>query len=129
MIEYNELTEIDFSVDGGWLLNFGAGTPIEAATVTTAALTDPTTAEPWEGVLIKLEDVSVLDEEIGFGEWMLNDEVRIDDLLYHINDDIPDLAVGDTFESITGPLTYAYDNYKLEPRSFDDFVGYTAVAD
>ena len=34
---------------------------------------------------------------------------------------------GDTFDSITGPVYFSYDAYKLVPRSDDDLVGYDSV--
>lgn len=122
-LEYRDLTEIDFSSEG-WLINDGPGTPIVPEVVTTKELADPTTAEQWESVLIQVNDVTVTDEDVGFGEWEITDSIRIDDSIFSAQDAYPSLSVGDTFDSIAGPLYYSYSAFKIEPRNADDLVGY-----
>lgn len=122
-MEYKDLTEIDFATEG-WLINDGPGTPLVPEVVTTKELSDPTTAEQWESVLIQVNDVTVTDEDVGFGEWEITDSVRIDDSMFSAQDAYPDLSVGDTFESIAGPLYFSYKAFKIEPRNADDLVGY-----
>jgi len=75
--------------------------------------------EDYEGMLIRVEVATCTSTDLGFGEWELNDgsgACRVDDLMYLFS---PDLNVD---YSVTGPLTYTFDNYKIEPRTSDDVV-------
>ena len=79
--------------------------------------------EPWEGVLIQIQSVTVSAEEDNFGEWEVSDGTntfRIDNSYSDHYTYTP--AVNDLIGYITGPLNYSYDNYKLIPRDDDDIV-------
>ena len=73
--------------------------------------------EAYESVLIRIENVAVIDENIGFGEFLLEGNLRVDDLLF---DYTPE--AGEVFASITGVLTFSYDDFKLLPRWAGDIV-------
>ncbi len=78
-------------------------------------------AEQWEGVLISVEDVSVSNPDLGFGEFEVDGGLRIDDIFFAIADwTLP--AMGASYASITGLLTYSFDNFKLSPRDNGDLV-------
>jgi predicted extracellular nuclease len=96
-------------------------TPLEPAVVLPADVaTGGAQAEAFEGVLVTIEDVEVLDNGVGFGKFTVTGGLEIDDSLYRL----PSLPTpGTTYESITGVLTYTFDAVQLLPRSADDFVG------
>ena len=79
--------------------------------------------EPWEGVLIKIQSVTVSNDDAGYDEWDVTEiggtnMMRIDNpgnYMYSPSN-------GDQFESITGPLNYTYDFFKIIPRDDLDIV-------
>ena len=76
-------------------------------------------AEWFEGVLVKVSDVKTIhtkpDCPNDFNEFLVTGELRIDDMGF-----LWDAKLGDAFASITGPLHFAFDNHKLEPRDEGD---------
>ncbi len=103
-------------------------------------------AEEYESMLLKYENVSVVNENAdgtrNYGEMLIDDgsgatrvELQDGNNHFHNNWD-PALAdsagmiqikTGDTFESITGVLNYSFNNFKLIPRKDDDFAGLTDI--
>ncbi len=84
--------------------------------------------EPWEGVLIQIQTVTVINANTGYGEWWVTDGT--DTLVINNAGNysfIP--SVGDTISSITGPLNYSYSEYKIIPRDDSDIVGPPQVRD
>ncbi|MFM2247976.1 MAG: hypothetical protein RL071_4051, partial [Pseudomonadota bacterium] len=79
-------------------------------------------AEAWEGVLITIEDATVVAGPNEFGEFEITDGLLVDDQLYAWPDV---LDVTGTFTSITGVLTYTFGAWKLEPRTAADFGAYS----
>ena len=75
--------------------------------------------EPLEGVLVFLRDLVVVQNDLGYGEWLVQDSqgtLRVDDLgSYTYNP-----TVGDSFRFLRGVLDYSYGNFKLEPRDDAD---------
>ena len=77
--------------------------------------------EPWEGVLIQIQSVTVSNDDAGYGEWEVTDGTntfKIDNAgnyTYSPEDE-------DLISYITGPLNYSYSEYKLIPRDDDDIV-------
>ena len=76
-------------------------------------------AENYESVLVRVENVTVATAADNFGEWTVDGSLRVDDLFF-ASGDWPNPSPGDTFSSITAPLTYSFDNFKLAPRTVDD---------
>jgi hypothetical protein len=75
--------------------------------------------EEYESVLVQLLAVTCSDENIGNGEWLVNDgtgEYIVDDLLYEAN---PQLLSG---YDLTGIAFYSFDEFKLYPRDAADVV-------
>lgn len=84
-----------------------------------ALYTGDVAQEKWEGVLVSVSTVTVTNDDLGYGEWYVDDgsgDARIDDL--GINGFT--VTVGDTFAEIIGVIFYGYDNYKIEPRDESD---------
>ncbi len=75
--------------------------------------------ERWEGVLVRVEAVTVTDDNLGFGEWSVSDgsgDVRVDDKGSYTY--AP--SNGDNLDAVTGPLDYAYGEFKIQPRDDGD---------
>lgn len=73
--------------------------------------------EDYEGMLVRIENATCTNTDLGYGEWEANDgsgALAIDDLMYLFS---PDLGID---YGVTGILTYTFSAYKIEPRSMDD---------
>jgi large repetitive protein len=97
---------------------------VEAApapvTVTTAeATTNGSRADALEGVVVQVSDVTVAALDAAFNEFIINDDLRVDDFLY-LTSPLP--AVTDRFSTITGVLAYRNNASKLLPRQDSDLV-------
>lgn len=91
--------------------------------VTPAQIASEGFGERYEAMLVRVERVTCTDpnpDDEEFGEFAIDEGVRVDDLLYSVT---PDPVMGTTFESITGVLNFSFGAFKLEPRSADDVVG------
>ena len=122
---------------------------VESTIITTADIASSTSgalpAESFEGVLVKIDNVTVLQANAdstfsnNYGEMYITDDSNVQMRVelqdgthdYHnlwdpqllVNTGIR-IGTGNTFESITGILFYSFGNYKLVPRKNDDFVGH-----
>jgi len=77
-------------------------------------------SEAYEGVLVKVQDVVVTDDSLGYGEWEVNDgsgPCRVDDWASYSYTP----TLGDSL-NVTGIVDYAYSNYKIEPRYNPDII-------
>lgn len=86
-----------------------------ASTITTAEAG----TEAYEGVLIEVLAVTCTDNNLGFGEWAIDDgsgPYRVDDEMYNAD---PQLFQG---YDITGVAHYSFSNYKMFPRDAADVV-------
>jgi predicted extracellular nuclease len=75
--------------------------------------------EQWESVLVRVEDVTVINDDLGYGEWLVKDssgEVRVDDMGSYTYSP----ANGNFLDFVQGPLNYSFDDFKIEPRDDDD---------
>ncbi len=92
--------------------------------VSVAVLASIDTAEPYEGLLVAVEGVSVTesnpDAPRDFGEFSV-EGLRVDDLLYQTIRPVE----GTAFDAVVGPLDYTFGAHKLVPRSRADLVGRT----
>jgi len=129
VLEYWGLTEFDLrdSANGEQYI-LSSGNPLPAAEVLTTGLyatTTPTTAEPYEGVLIEFQDATVTDDDLGYGEWAFDDgtgETRADDLSSSLTY-VP--TNGDLYNYIRGLGYYSHNDYKLVPRYDADVLVWT----
>ncbi len=79
----------------------------------------PTTAEAYESVLIEFRGATVTDEDLGHGEWEIDDgtgATRADDFGGSDGDLTYTPELGDVYDFIRGIGWYSYGDYKLEPR-------------
>ncbi len=99
----------------------GAGDEPEPLVVPAATLLDPVQAEPYEGLLVRVERVAVTDENPDapqdFNEFAVGDGLRVDDIMYAVSRPLP---IGTTFRSLTGVLTFTFGHHKLLPRGPGD---------
>jgi len=103
----NSVTDITINSSGNAL-----PTP-EVLTTGTAGV------EEYESVLIQLDGVTCTDDNLGFGEWQINDgsgDYIVDDELYDAG---PQLLTG---YDITGVAYFSFSFFKLLPRDMDDVV-------
>ncbi len=90
--------------------------------VTTGQIrTSSSTAESFEGVLVRVIDAWVVNPDLGYGEWSIDDgtgTVRVDDAAEYYYDP----STGDTLRYIQGILDYSFSNFKIEPRRRGDLL-------
>ncbi len=76
-------------------------------------------AEAYEGVLVRVDAVTVVDNSLDFGEWTVDGDLRVDDLFFAMADWVKP-APGTLYDAIIGPLAYTFDDTKIAPRTADD---------
>ncbi len=80
-------------------------------------------AEPYEGMLLVVTDVSVTnanpDDPGDYDEFEVGGCLRVDDFLW---DALDQPAGSPTYASVTGVLNYSFENFKLAPRGAEDLV-------
>ena len=113
--EYYGLTEMT-DVTAYQVLSGGNSLP-DPVILTTGEVSQ----EQWEGVLVRVENVTVSNEDLGYGEWAVDDNsgyVVIDDRGSYTY--VP--ALGDFFSAIVGPLDYSFAVFKIQPRDNLDLI-------
>jgi len=75
-------------------------------------------SERWQHSLIRVVDVNVTRDDLGFGEFEITGGLTVDDILYHYN--LPTVGAG--YDSLTGFLYTSFNAFKLVPRSESDMV-------
>ncbi len=103
------LTEVLIS-DTSTMATTGTATPV--ATEITSV---PTDFEPYEDCLVTLDSVDVTSDPSAYGDVTTSWGVNVDDLFYSFT-----AANGDHYNTVTGPLYYAYSTWYVEPRSASD---------
>lgn len=112
MAEYYNVTEIDSAT----ATVIASGKPLPEPVVVTAA---EFKQEKYEGVLVKLENVTCTNPSLGYGEWELTDATgttRADDLFYAF------AARQNWVYTVTGICHFANSNFKIEPRNANDII-------
>lgn len=117
VLEFSRKTEID---DPVYVRVMASGQPIPGPDVVpVATLEDTLTAEAYEGVFVRVNNVVVAaDTSIGFGEWKVKAAASPDTVL--IGDEglyFYDPAVGDPLAFVQGPLDFAFGTFRIQPRS------------
>ena len=115
IIEYNNITELTSLTDFQVL---SSGNSLPDAEVSS---TIDVNQEQWESVLVHVENVTVTNADLGYGEWAVSDgsgDVVIDDKGSYTYAPVD----GDALASITGPLDFAYGAFKIQPRDDGDIL-------
>lgn len=84
--------------------------------------TDSVNTEVYEGVLVRVDNVMVVNHDLEYGEWMVDDGAggcRIDDRAYYTYKP----GYNQFLSSITGVVDYSYGNFKIQPRGNLDIEG------
>jgi len=84
------------------------------------ARTNPA-AEPWEGVRVQLVNPTIAETNDGFGQYVVEGDALIGNAFV---DPLPQVQLEGSFASITGPLHYSFNEFKLMPASAADLAGY-----
>lgn len=108
--EYNNLTELKTITS---LITNSTGNTVQPVVISTA---DAGT-EPYENVLVTLENAQCVNSNAGFGMWEVDDGsgiILIDDVLQVF------VPVTGNFYTITGPAFYSYSERKVLPRDLND---------
>lgn len=97
---------------------------VQPTTLEATSLASPSEAERWESMLVRVLIVDVTDRNPDapnqYGEFVVEDSVRVDDLLYSLTPRPAELTF---FTSISGVLHHSFGSHKIEPRSAADVVG------
>ncbi len=112
--EYYELTELTGVSD--FILHESGLIPVP---LTVSCL--EAAGEQYEGCFLQLNDLTVIDPDLGYGEWSVSDGTAtlvVDDMGSYTY--VP--QAGDQIAQLTGPLYFGYGLFKLEPRDDDDIV-------
>jgi hypothetical protein len=124
--EYYNLTELYLFTD--CYTEVSSGNPVYETLVPTSEINSGSIyAESWEGVLVRVDSVTVTNGDLGYGEWEINDgsgPCIVDDAAYYAYQP----KTGHTIESVWGVVDYAYNFYKIQPRGNDDIVGALTVS-
>lgn len=113
VIEFNSLTEIANLTS--FIMN-SSGNPLPEPIIIT---TNMVNEEKYESVLVQVEDAICINDDVGFGEWQINDGSGIcivDDIMYNFSS-----TIGNGYK-ITGICYYSFGNYKIEPRGNTDVI-------
>ncbi|MBZ0113204.1 MAG: hypothetical protein K8J08_12125, partial [Thermoanaerobaculia bacterium] len=118
--EFNGLTEISFPTSVS--IDSTGNSPYAPTLVTTAMIaTGAASAESFEGVFVEVADVDITDDNLGFGEWQIDDGsgvTRVDDLGAYCYRPV----AGNSVSTLRGMQHYSFDNFKLEPQNDCDFL-------
>lgn len=126
VVEYYGMTEIS-EVTDVTVLSTGNTVP-EATIVQTADLTDPSTAEQYEGCLVQVDEVVVTQAQDDYGQWYVTDisatPCQIDDGFFYLDSVTPPIVItlGMEWGRIIGCLDYSYDEFAINPRTPDDLI-------
>ncbi|MCK9460379.1 MAG: hypothetical protein M0R80_12140 [Proteobacteria bacterium] len=127
--EFYGLSEIVVSQATDLVVTGTADVPAPAVVAPSGVCTGGADAESYESVLVSVEDVTVTDEDMGYGQFQVADALLVADTFF-VEGGGPStgnvtVADGDTFEAIHGILEFGYDEHKLSPRDAADYVGFS----
>jgi hypothetical protein len=117
--EFYGMSQIEVAAAADVVVTDFAAVPAPALVDPAAVATGGADAEAYEAVLVRVVDVTVLANDLGFGEWSVDGDLRVDDLFFAAVDwTVPN--PGDPYESISGPLVFSFDTTKIAPRTAAD---------
>ncbi len=111
--EFNGLTEISYITDTEVVAS-GHSVPAPQD-LTTGELMTSVDPEEWEGVLVRVQNLTVSDDSLGYGQWSVTDgsgDCIVDDL----GDYSYTPSTGDSIQSMIGVCFYSFAEFKLAPR-------------
>jgi hypothetical protein len=123
--EFHDMSQI--VVGDAVLITVGNNGPVPAPELVDPAMiaNGGALSEDYEGVLMRVENVMVTnpspDAPMEYGDFEITGGLRVGDMFFSIADWTKP-AMGAGYTSITGPLVYDFDNFKLAPRDTADLV-------
>lgn len=78
-------------------------------------------AEAYEGVLVRVEDVTASDATNRFGDFHVDGDLVITNFFLFQENAALDVLPGSTLAFAQGPLLYSFEEFKLAPRGADDY--------
>jgi hypothetical protein len=75
-------------------------------------------AEPYESVLVRVENVEVTNPDPGFYNLEVDGVLLVEPFFMELGQH----AMGTVFTSITGPLMYSFEAFRIRPRTQADLV-------
>ncbi len=103
----------------------GTATPPAPVVVPAATLAGDATGEPYESVVVRVENVEVTDDSQGFGNYVLSDGLTLNNQYLFAAGEQFQPVNGDTFGALIGPLarnTYDPPFFYIAPRTWDDVI-------
>lgn len=117
--EYYDMSQLSAGQAGDVIVSGTDAVPSPIVVAPADIATGGMLAENYESVLVSVENVTVAAAADNFGEWTVDGDLHVDDLFFATGD-WPKPNPGDTFSSLTGPLVYGFENFKLAPRTAED---------
>ena len=113
VLEYNDKTEITDIINMTILGSTDLPNPIviDAATLSST--------EDYESVLTKIQNVTVSNEDLGYGTWEVEDQSGTC-IIGGLGNYIYEPLLGQLIFNLTGVVDYTYGDFKLEPRDDTD---------
>lgn len=97
----------------------------EIPVVSTSALSNPASAEEWEGVLVKVQNATVVENPNTYQEFSVTDgsgTCQVDNQCFTPGHSWTGITTGMIYSEITGILDYTYSAYGLNPRNEEDLI-------
>jgi len=130
--EYYGLSELNLrTATDPSIVSVSTGNALTPLVTTTGGIGEACTAggEAHEGILVTVTGVTIESEPNSFGEITINDgsgatqlEDSILDTDTHLSDALGSPLVGQTIESVTGVVRFAYGSFEIHPRDASDIV-------
>ena len=122
--EYYNVTQVSDVVE---YIENSSGNTLPDPLIITTGETDP---EPFEGVLVTVENAECIDNDLGYDEVELNDGsgvIIVDDYIYDYTG--TDAFTISNIYRVTGVMYYSSGDYKIIPRDAGDIEDVTVVND
>jgi hypothetical protein len=122
--EYFNQTEVGAHFADALIVHSTGNPNYGYADVTTAEVAATNVdAERYESQLCRVTNATVTQLPDSYGQWLVRDasatDAEVDDWAYYYYE--PEL--GDVLDELRGIVMYSYEEYKIEPRYDEDFVG------
>jgi hypothetical protein len=75
--------------------------------------------EPYEGVLVRVDNANCVNANAGFGMWTINDgttDAKVHNLIFQAS------PVLNNVYTVIGPVYYAFSEFRIEPRDANDVI-------
>ena len=119
--EFFEYTELKVAAAADIKKTGTAAVPDPEVVAAADIATGGAKAEAYEGVLVQVENAKVTAAVDMNGEFIVDGKLHVDDLFFAKLDWVAP-KINDVFASISGPLAYGFDQFKISPRSPADLV-------